>query len=106
MAIALLSLRVRAFLLTRALSQSNHTYYTSWELICWGERVSFPLLIDSYRRGFVFTVSAIAGRIYAFSLGYIGAEKFFLRFHLLVLSFVASIMLLILSPNLVRVFLG
>lgn len=33
-------------------------------------------------------------------------DKFFLRFHLLVLSFIASIMLLILSPNLVSMILG
>lgn len=52
------------------------------------------------------TVRLIARRIFIFSLRYIGAEPFFVRFHILVLRFVASIYLLILSPNLVRVLLG
>lgn len=33
-------------------------------------------------------------------------EIFFLRFHLLVLSFIISIILLILSPHLIRILLG
>ena len=41
-----------------------------------------------------------------FSQAYIAQEKFFLRFHLLVGLFVLSIVLLILSPNLVSLLLG
>lgn len=63
-------------------------------------------ILDLYRVGFLITVRVIAGRIYVFSIGYIQQEKFFLRFHLLVGSFVASMALLILSPNLVSLLLG
>lgn len=48
----------------------------------------------------------IASRIYLFSRRYISQEKFFLRFHLLVASFVASMVLLILRPNLISLLLG
>jgi len=41
-----------------------------------------------------------------FSWSYIRREPFFLRFHLLVLSFVFSMLLLILRPNLISILLG
>lgn len=39
-------------------------------------------------------------------MGYMAEEIFFLRFHLLVFSFIISIILLILSPHLLRILLG
>jgi len=104
--ISLLTLRVSAFTLTLKLSQAHTSVYLAWEVLFIGESLTFPVLVDRFSAGFVFTVRVIAGSIYFFSHGYMAAEKFFLRFHLLVLSFVASIMLLILSPNVVRVLLG
>ena len=68
--------------------------------------LEFPVLIDKFSLIFLITVGAIAGSIYIFSRGYISEEKFFWRFHLLVLRFVISILLLIMSPNLIRVLLG
>ena len=65
-----------------------------------------PVILDRISLGFLFTVRIISGIIYHFSLGYMSQEKFFLRFHLLVFSFIVSMVLLILSPNLVRVLLG
>lgn len=65
-----------------------------------------PILLDSYSLIFLFTVLLIASLIYLYSLGYMEIEKYFLRFHLLVLRFVISIVLLIISPNLVRILLG
>lgn len=62
--------------------------------------------MDTYRSLFLARVCLIAGRVLLFSFSYIASETFFLRFHLLVLRFVFSIWLLILSPNLIRVLLG
>ena len=48
----------------------------------------------------------VAGAVMLFSISYMSREKFFLRFHLILLSFVGSIMLLILRPNLISLLLG
>ena len=48
----------------------------------------------------------ITGVVLIFSLGYIARDGGFVRFHLLVMTFVLSMVLLILSPNLVRALLG
>lgn len=42
----------------------------------------------------------------SFAKSYISSEVFFARFSLLVLRFVASIFLLILRPNIIRILLG
>lgn len=68
--------------------------------------IDICFIVDLYRVGFLMTVRVISARVYIFSTSYINQEKFFLRFHLLVFSFVASITLLILSPNLIRILLG
>lgn len=65
-----------------------------------------PIIIDAVRMVFLFRVSTIACAVLVFSKRYIGQENFFLRFHLILLIFVTSIILLILSPNLIRVLLG
>lgn len=68
--------------------------------------ISFPVLMDPVSGLFLRAVCAISASVIAFSLDYIAKEKFFLRFHLLVLSFIASIILLISSPNLIRILIG
>jgi len=64
------------------------------------------LVVDLFSSRFIFTVGVISASIFIFSQRYIGQEKFFWRFHRLVALFVASIVLLILSPNLVSLLLG
>ena len=71
-----------------------------------GVPLIFPLLIDSTSLLFLFTVFLITGCVITFSSSYIQTEKFNARFHWLVLSFVISIVLLIVSPNLLSLLLG
>lgn len=86
----------------------------------WGELISitfevgrltqtpleFPVLVDLPSLTFGVTVATITGSVLLFSSVYIEEEKFFTRFHLLVLSFVISIFLLIFSPRAIRVLMG
>ena len=55
---------------------------------------------------FIRLVILISGSVIIFSNSYIRSEKFFSRFIILVLFFILSIFLLILSPNLIRLLLG
>jgi NADH-ubiquinone oxidoreductase chain 5 len=71
-----------------------------------GTSFEFPILLDIYSILFLFTIRAIAGSIFIFSINYIAQEKFFIRFHILVLIFVVSMLLLIISPNLITILLG
>lgn len=64
------------------------------------------VLLDALRLSFLMSVSLIAASVVSFAKSYISSEVFFARFILLVLRFVGSIFLLILSPNLMRVLLG
>lgn len=90
-----------------ALGKMEVVIFISWELTKGiFQSLEIPIILDEMALGFLFTVRAISGTIYYFSLGYMSQEKFFVRFHLLVFSFIVSMVLLILSPNLVRILLG
>ena len=67
---------------------------------------SFILFFDFYRILFFFTVIIISLRVFLFRSSYIATDKYYKRFHFLLLSFVISIILLIFSPNIIRVLLG
>ncbi len=85
----------------------GNVYFCEWEIAKLGRlALRFAIVIDNYCLAFMFTVRLISRCIYMFSRSYMGHEKFFLRFHLLVLSFVFSIILLIIRPNLVSLLLG
>lgn len=77
-------------------------------LVIWdgGVSLELPIFLDLYSRLFLITVRLISAAVYMFSVSYIIGERFFSRFHLILLSFVASISLLIVSPNLVSLLLG
>ena len=66
--------------------------------------VSF--LLDIFARVFLFTVSLIRLSVFTFRFRYISPQKFFGRFHLLLITFVLSIILLILSSNLIFILVG
>ena len=71
-------------------------YETAWHL-SWSLTKGFSvpleisLLLDVYSCLFLARVCLISGRVILFSYAYMSQETFFLRFHLLVLSFVLSI---------------
>ena len=63
-------------------------------------------MLDLIAVVFIFRVRLIRLAVIKFRLSYINNDKFFSRFHLLVLTFILRMYLLILSPNLVRILLG
>jgi len=68
--------------------------------------LELPLLLDLSRIVFILTVSLIAARVYLFSASYMSNEKFNCRFNCLVAAFICSIILIIISPNIIRVLIG
>jgi len=67
---------------------------------------SLAVLLDLYSLMFLFSVSLITLRVFMFRRSYMQASRKFSRFHLLVVLFVTSIFLLILSPNLITLIVG
>lgn len=82
-------------------------YILEWDFI-WlsSKRGSFLLVIDLIRIGFSFAVLFIRGRVYLFRGYYISSEKFFSRFHLILVIFILRMLLLIFRPSLIRLLLG
>lgn len=62
--------------------------------------------MDILRIRFLISVRLITAAVLLFSLSYILEDKYFIRFHILLISFVLRIYFLILSPNLITVLLG
>ena len=69
-------------------------------------RFNFIILFDFYSLIFLISVLLISRSVFTFRTSYISLDKYYRRFHFLLLSFVASIVLLIISPNLIRILLG
>ena len=85
----------------------NSLIYVEWEILRFDRlRIVFPIFLDKYSILFISSVMVIARAVFTFSLRYMAGEKFFLRFHLLVIRFVLSIILLIISPNLISLLIG
>lgn len=76
--------------------------------ICFFGYITIPIvfLIDQWRCLFFCTVSIISTRVLLFRVGYINRERFFARFHLILRTFILSILLLIFRPGLFSLFLG
>jgi len=87
--------------------RGGHTFIIIWELAKFRSlSLDMPFIVDCYRSLFIFTVAIITRAVSIFSSSYIEGEKYFVRFHLLVLMFVFSIFLLITSPSLISILLG
>ena len=67
---------------------------------------NFVVVLDLLRILFLVSVSLITAAVLVFRLSYMKGDKYFRRFHLLLMSFVIRMYFLILRPNLVRVLLG
>jgi len=68
--------------------------------------IEISFLLDIFARVFLLTVSLIRLSVFTFRFRYISPQKFFGRFHLLLIIFVLSIILLILSSNLIFTLVG
>ncbi len=64
------------------------------------------LIIDIYSNRFVFTVILISFSVFNFSADYIISDKFNNRFHLILLIFVISMVILIFSPRILSALIG
>jgi NADH-ubiquinone oxidoreductase chain 5 len=85
----------------------NFRVFIEWEFFG-GYTFSFTitLLGDWVRLRFAGLVLIISGSVMIYSSEYIGSDLNFYRFIILVGLFVLSIVLMILSPNMIRVLLG
>jgi len=78
-----------------------------WEVMKISSSVVYlTFIVDSISLYFISLVRLVSGRVIIFRSSYIISEKFFARFIILVLIFVISIFLLILSPNIISLLLG
>lgn len=64
------------------------------------------MVVDSKFLWFSFMVSLISRTVIAFSDYYMREERNFHRFHLLVLRFVVSVLIMVSSPNLLSILVG
>lgn len=93
--------------LTRGILLNRNEIYIEWEVLdCIGTKICITLIFDYISIFFLFVVLLISSRVFIFRVSYMSGEIFYNRFFLIVLSFIFSIFLLILSPNLVRILLG
>lgn len=78
-----------------------------WELLTIGSTIIRVVFIfDFMSLYFIRLVSLVSGRVIIFRTSYIINEIFFGRFIRLVLRFIASMFLLVFSPNIIRLLLG
>jgi len=78
-----------------------------WELISiYRNKIIIIFIFDYISLFFLSVVSLISGRVIIYRTSYISSEVFFRRFIIIVIFFVLSIYLLILSPNIISLLLG
>lgn len=103
----LIGIRIITLFLIIYFSLKKNRCIISWEIIFVGSnKFEIQLLLDLIRLRFLITVIIISRATLLFSKTYIMNETYFVRFHLLVISFVISIKLLILRTNLISLLLG
>lgn len=85
----------------------DRVVFLEWEIFnFWGRVIIILVLLDWVRllfRGFVFFIS---GLVLIYRFYYIIGDPFIKRFIILVYLFVLSMLLIILSPNIIRILLG
>nr|YP_009739800.1 NADH dehydrogenase subunit 5 [Stygobromus allegheniensis]QIC54425.1 NADH dehydrogenase subunit 5 [Stygobromus allegheniensis] len=81
--------------------------FIEWEIfVSSSSTVVFSLIYDWMSMSFLSTVGLISSSIMAYCIYYMDGDKSFHRFSLILLLFVFSMMILIISPNLVSLLLG
>ena len=78
-----------------------------WEIISlFRNKIIIIFIFDYMSLFFLSVVRLISGRVIIYRTSYISSETFFRRFIIIVLLFIVSIYLLILSPNIISLLLG
>nr|YP_001816819.1 NADH dehydrogenase subunit 5 [Pieris melete]ACB49308.1 NADH dehydrogenase subunit 5 [Pieris melete] len=86
---------------------SNTVVFLEWEILSFNSmNIVFSILLDWMSLLFMMFVSLISSSVIFYSKSYMSSELNLNRFIILVLMFVFSMMLLILSPNIISIFLG
>nr|YP_007026863.1 NADH dehydrogenase subunit 5 [Metacrangonyx spinicaudatus]CCI69427.1 NADH dehydrogenase subunit 5 [Metacrangonyx spinicaudatus] len=96
-----------SFLLFMKLTMNDKSLFLEWELFFFnGASIIFLMMFDWMSTMFMFTVSLISSVICGYSKYYMEGDKFYRRFMIVLMLFVSSMILLILSPNLISLLLG
>nr|YP_009538111.1 NADH dehydrogenase subunit 5 [Athyma ranga]AYN60893.1 NADH dehydrogenase subunit 5 [Athyma ranga] len=86
---------------------SNMVIFLEWEIISFNSvNIVFSILLDWMSLLFMMFVSLISSSVIFYSKSYMSSELNLNRFIILVLLFVFSMILLIISPNMISIFLG
>nr|YP_009144700.1 NADH dehydrogenase subunit 5 [Hasora anura]AKJ77221.1 NADH dehydrogenase subunit 5 [Hasora anura] len=86
---------------------NNIVVFLEWDLISFNSmNIVMSILIDWMSLLFMMFVSLISSSVIYYSKGYMSSEINLNRFIILVLLFVLSMILLIISPNIISIFLG
>nr|YP_009045202.1 NADH dehydrogenase subunit 5 [Athyma kasa]AHA03527.1 NADH dehydrogenase subunit 5 [Athyma kasa] len=86
---------------------NNMVVFLEWEIISFNSvNIVFSILLDWMSLLFMMFVSLISSSVIFYSKSYMSSELNLNRFIILVLLFVFSMILLIISPNMISIFLG
>lgn len=103
----LILLRISLFIISLYYLYNELVYFLEWEVICVNSiRIVITFLFDWIRLLFISFVLFISSLVIYYRKEYMRSDENLNRFILLVLIFVLSIILLIISPNLISILLG
>nr|YP_007316851.2 NADH dehydrogenase subunit 5 [Cydia pomonella]AFQ93731.2 NADH dehydrogenase subunit 5 [Cydia pomonella] len=86
---------------------NNMVFFLEWEVISFNSNmIVMSILLDWMSLLFMMFVSLISSVVIFYSKSYMSSESNLSRFIILVLLFVFSMILLIISPNMISIFLG
>nr|CCI69540.1 NADH dehydrogenase subunit 5 [Metacrangonyx goulmimensis] len=89
------------------LSMNNKSLFLEWDFFFFnGASMIFLMVLDWMSTLFMFTVTLISSVICGYSKYYMDGDPFYQRFMFVLMLFVGSMMLFILSPNLISLLLG
>lgn len=84
----------------------NRAYLIRFLFLKYHTHLEFTVYLDWIRLIFLSVVSLVSFLVLFYRYYYIGIDKQFYRFYILVILFISSIVLLIISPNIFRLLLG
>nr|AHA52542.1 NADH dehydrogenase subunit 5 [Ichneutes sp. QL-2013] len=81
--------------------------FLEWQLLNpWSSKLEFIIFLDWMSLMFISTVLIISSMVILYSMEYMAHDKFKLRFMLMIITFITSMIFMIISPNLMSILLG